>query len=168
MRQVCFTFALMLCLCTLAAAKDNPERTQFARQIYVQPGEQVGDVTCFGCSIHVRGRVNGNATAFGGSVVVEDGASVTGDVTTFGGGIRAQGTAAISGDATTFGGSLRRDPQATVAGDISTFTGFGWLLMLLGLPLLFLAAVVGAVVWLVRRNRAAGAPVYSSVPSTRA
>ncbi len=167
MRRLFFISATLLCLCIFASAKDNPERTQFGRDIYVQPGEKVGDVTCFGCSIHVRGQVTGDATAFGGSIVVEDGASVTGDVTTFAGGIRALGSATITGDATTFGGYLRRDPQATISGDVSSFSGFAWLLALLAVPLLFLIGIVAVIVWLVRRNRPVGAPAYSSAPSTR-
>ena len=36
------------------------------------PNERVSDATCFGCTIHVRGHVMGDVTAFGGSIVVED------------------------------------------------------------------------------------------------
>ncbi len=168
MRRVLSVFIMLLCVCILAAAKDNPERTQFGRDIYVQPGEKVGDVTCFACSIHIHGQVSGDATVFGGSIVVEDGASVTGDATTFGGRLRIQGAASVSGDATTFGGYVQRDPQATIGGDVTSFGGLGWLVVLLALPLLFLVGIIAAIVWLVQRNRRMAAPVYASAPSTRA
>ena len=159
--------AVLLCFCTVAVAKGNPERTQFGRDIYVQANETVGESTCFGCSIHIRGQVNGDVTTFGGSIVVEDGASITGDATSFGGGIRLQGVAAVSGDAATFGGYLRRDPQSRVGGDVTSFSGFGWLIGMVAIPLLFVAGFIALVVWLVRRNRAVTA-AYASASTTRA
>ncbi len=64
-----------------AAAKDNPSYTQFGHNINIGPSDEVGDVTCIGCSIHVRGLVAGDVTAVGGSIIIEDQAQVTGDVT---------------------------------------------------------------------------------------
>src|SRR5258707_14134599 len=66
-----------------AFAKDNPSYTQLGRNINVGPNDQVGDLTCFGCSIRIRGEVAGDVTTFGGSVTVEDQAQVAGDGSIF-------------------------------------------------------------------------------------
>lgn len=141
-------------------AKDTPEHTQFGRDIHIAADERSGDATCFGCSIYIRGQINGDATTFGGSVVLEEGASVTGDVTTFGGGIRAQAGSSALGDATTFGGYIRRDPTAKIGGDVTSFGGFGWFIAILALPLLFLAGIVALIVWLIRRSSQPQSPGY--------
>jgi hypothetical protein len=71
------------------AFADAPrDRTQVGSNITIRPGEEAGDVTCFGCSIRVRGHVSSDATAFGGSVILEDEGEIDGDITTFGGSIR--------------------------------------------------------------------------------
>ena len=93
--------------------------------ISIGPDEEVGDATCFGCSIRVRGHVSGDVTAFGGSIVVEDQGQVGGDVTAFGGDIRIDKEAKLGGDVTVFGGRIRRDPAATVGGDVTDDGGPG-------------------------------------------
>ena len=40
-----------------AFADGSRDRTQFGRNISIAPGEEASDVTCFGCSIRVRGHV---------------------------------------------------------------------------------------------------------------
>ena len=64
------------------------ERTQFGHDISVGANEEVAEVTCFGCNVRVRGKVQGDATVFGGSILVEDQGQVGGDTTSFGGDIR--------------------------------------------------------------------------------
>ncbi len=72
----------------LRFADGDRDRTQFGHRITIGPGEEVSDVTCFGCSVHVRGHVAGDVTTFGGSVVVEDQGQIDGDLTTFDGDLR--------------------------------------------------------------------------------
>ena len=81
---------LLLCLAfaATASARESHDRTQVGSNIIIGPGEEVGDATCFGCSIRVRGHVSGDVTAFGGSIIIEDQGQVDGDATAFGGGIR--------------------------------------------------------------------------------
>lgn len=146
-----FALVLFLSVASSAYAKDNPEHTQFGRNINIGPNEKAGDLTCFGCSIYVRGQVAGDVTAFGGNVLVEDQAQVAGDVTVFGGDIRLDEAVKVAGDATVFAGQIHRDPQATISGDVTAMGGRGWLVPILLSPLLILGLLIAFVIWLVRR-----------------
>lgn len=150
-RLVLFSMLLCLSLSTLAFADNAHERTQMGHNITVAEGEHVNEATCFGCSVRVRGQVDGDVTAFGGSIIVENGASVGGDATTFGGDVRLDKDVKLSGDVTVFGGRLRRDPGATVGGDVTNFGGPAWILLIFVLPLMFLGAFIALVVWLIRK-----------------
>jgi hypothetical protein len=138
---------------TAAFAKDNPSYTQLGHNINVGPNDQVGDLTCFGCSIRIRGEVAGDVTTFGGSVTVEDQGQVAGDVSLFGGDARLDRGVRIAGDVSVFGGQIHRDPQAAIAGDVTSFGGHGWLLPILVTPIVLLGLLVAMVVWIVQRTR---------------
>jgi len=148
-----FGLALLLSVASAAYAyaKNAPTYTQVGHNISIGPQEEVADLTCFGCSIRVRGQVAGDVTAFGGNVVVEDQAQVAGDVTVFGGDIRLDQAVKVAGDATVFGGQIRRDPQATISGDVTTLGGRIWLVPVLLSPFLILGLLIAFVIWLVRR-----------------
>ncbi len=146
-----FLFAC-LALSSAAFAQDgNHDRTQFGHNSSIGPNEQVSEVTCFGCSVRVRGHVAGDVTAFLGSVVIEDGGEVGGDTTVFGGGLRLDKDVKVSGDVTVFGGQLRRDAAASVGGDVTNFSGGIWLFLIFGLPFVAFGAIVALIVWVVRR-----------------
>ena len=142
-----------------AFAGGSSDRTQFGHNISIGPGEQVSDVTCFGCSVRVRGHVTSDVTVFAGSIIVDDGGEVAGDVTDFGSGVRLGRDAKVSGDLTVFGGPVRRDPAASVGGDITNFSSSFWLLLIFGLPLVILGAIVALIIWLVRRFMRPSVPV---------
>jgi hypothetical protein len=146
-----FGLALLVSLASAAYAKNIPTYTQVGHNISIGPQEEVADLTCFGCSIRVRGRVAGDVTAFGGNVVIEDQAQIGGDVTVFGGDIRLDQAVKVAGDATVFAGQIRRDPQATISGDVTSMGGRGWLVPLLLAPFLILGLLIAFVIWLVRR-----------------
>jgi cytoskeletal protein CcmA (bactofilin family) len=143
-----------------AFADNNHDRTQVGHNISIGPGEEVSEATCFGCSIRVRGHVAGDVTAFGGSISVEDQGQVGGDATTFGGGIRLEKDVKVSGDVTVFGGQIHRDPTSTIGGDVTNFGGPGWIVLILGVPLILFGGLVALIVWLVRRL------LRPSVPAT--
>lgn len=136
-----------------ALAKSRPDRTQFNRDIRVESGEKTGDITCFNCSIYIRGEVSGDATAFRGRIVVETGASVAGDVTAFLGDVRVEPTSKVAGDVTVFGGALHRDTGAAIAGDVTSFENKAWVFLILLSPLIFVGLIVALIVWLVQRSR---------------
>jgi len=148
-----FLPVFLLAVSAVGFAADAPhERTQVGRAITVNAGEQVSDVTCFGCGVHIRGRVSGDVTTFGGTVVIENDGEVGGDTTIFGGDLRLESNSKVK-DITVFGGHIRRDALATVAGDVTTIGGGAtiWLFVVFGLPFLLLGAFVALIVWLVRR-----------------
>ena len=144
---------IILVLGLLAWAKGNPDITQFGHDIRIEPGQKVGDVTCFNCSIYVRGESTSDLTAFHGDIFVGENAVVAGDVTGFLGDARLANGAKISGDVTVFGGMLHRQAGAMVSGDVTTFENrFLTVLMLLS-PFVVLAVIVALIVWVVQRNR---------------
>ncbi len=149
----CFFLSGSLALSPVALAQSGNlhDRTQFGSNITVGPNEQVGDVTCFACSVRIRGHVAGDVTVFGGSVTLEDQAQVGGDITNFGRGVRFEGNAHIGGDVTAFGGAVRRDPGATIGGEVTSFNGSLWLLLVFGLPFVIFGAIVSGIIWVVRR-----------------
>ena len=142
-----FVFALS----TVGLAASDRDRTQVGHNINIGADDDVTDATCFGCSIYIRGHVSGDATTFGGSIVVEDGGSVDHDATVFGGNIRLDREVAVKGDVTIFGGRLHRDPAAKVGGDVTDFGGGFWMVLIFVGPLLILGLLIAAIVWLVRR-----------------
>ena len=156
---LCALVAFCLGIAAPALAKDKSSYTQVGHNINIGPNEQVRDVTCFACSIRVRGQVAGDVTAFGGSIVIEDHAQVTGDLTTFAGDIRLDQGAKVTGDATVFGGQIRRDPAASISGDVTSMGGHGWLVPIVLAPFLAVGLLIAFVIWLVQRKRGPAAAV---------
>ncbi len=109
-------FLIVFFLGILAAARASDDRTQFGRDIVIQPGEDVDDALCFLCSIHVRGNLTGDAVSIGGGIEIEG--TVVGDVVAAGGGVRLGPTAKMEGDLVAVGGALERDPKASISGDV--------------------------------------------------
>jgi hypothetical protein len=153
---VCALFCIVLT--TAAFADGYHDRTHFGSNITIGPGEEVGDATCFGCSIRVRGHVNGDVTAFGGSIIIEDQGEVGGDVTTFGGGIRLSKEVQVHGDLTVLGGRMQRDPAARIGGEVTTFGGPGWMLLIFLVPFIVLGLFIALIVWVIRRLFRASVP----------
>jgi hypothetical protein len=151
LRRLCGWFLFVGALSGTSFADAPRDRTQLGSNITIRPGEEAGDVTCFGCSVRVRGHVSSDVTAFGGSVILEDQGEVQGDITIFGGSIRLSKEAKVKGDVTVFGGRVQRDPAATVGGDVTTMGGPGWIVLIVLTPLLFLGLFVALIVWVIRR-----------------
>jgi hypothetical protein len=155
--SACLLF--FLAFSSAAFADAASDRTHFGHDISVGPDEKVGDVTCFGCSIHVRGHVTSDATAFGGSIIVEDEGQIDGDATIFGGGVRLERQSNVGGDVTVFGGRIHRDSSASVGGDVTNFGGPIWIVLIFGLPLALLGGFIALIVWIVRRLTRPSVPV---------
>ncbi len=161
---------LMPCFVVLAAlplpalANGSHDRTQFGREIVVGANDNAGDVTCFGCSVRVRGHVTGDVTTFGGTVIVEQDGQIAGDTTVFGGDLRIDAGSVLQG-VTVFGGRFRRGPSAAVQGDITTFGGGAplWLFIVFGLPFVVLGALIALIAWIVRRFRRPAVPAAARV-----
>lgn len=157
--RLCACLFLLAALATAAFADNPRDRTSFGHNITVSPNEELIEVTCFGCSVRVRGHVTHDVTVFGGSILMEDQGQIGGDATTFGGGIRLAKATKVNGDVSVFGGRIHRDPDASIGGDITNIGGPIWIVLIFGLPLVFLGAVVAFLVWLVRRLTRPSVPV---------
>lgn len=158
MQPSCRLFALFLFLLLSSSAllaKDG-DIVQIGKSISVAQNEQVGDVVCIGCSIHMEGTC-GDLVAIGGSVTIDG--DVRGDAVAIGGSLRLDEDARVSGDVATVGGRVWRHANATVKGDISSRSGVPLMIGLLVIPLLPFILIVALIVWLVNRGRRP-APVY--------
>jgi hypothetical protein len=155
----CILAVLLAPSTTLAA---NADRFQFNHDIRIQPNDEVGDVTCINCSIHVLGRVSGDVTTVNGNIVAEQGAAISGDVTAVRGDARIENGAQVAGDLTAIAGTVRRDPQATVGGDVTSMGGGGWVFLVFLLPFAVLGGIVALIIWLIQRSRQpAPVPAYT-------
>jgi hypothetical protein len=146
----------------LCAADNDPDRTKFGHDIHVAASENVADVTCFFCSIYIRGNAAGDVTAFGGRIMIESPAQVAGDVTTILGDVNVASGTKIAGDLTAVGGSIQRASDAEISGDVTPIRRGWWLTLLLFSPLIVLGIIIAAVVWLIqylRRPSGLPAPV---------
>lgn len=165
----CSIFLLCLLLgATASAIAATKERTQFSQDIRLEAGDEAGEVTCIACSIHVRGKVTGDATAFFGRIVVEPGGSISGDAAAILGDIRIDDGGAIGGDVSAIGGTLHRAPGAIVGGEATSAGSRPAMLVVLLSPLLVLAGVIFLILWLLQRNRQNHAPAAQgyAAPST--
>jgi len=154
LRVACFfALALITVFSRLAAASDTQERFQMGHDIRIAADEKVGDVSCLNCSVHILGHVQGDVFALHGNVTLESGASVSGDISTLIGDVRMESGSSINGDVAAIAGGVRRQPQSTIGGDVSSMEGTQWLLLIVFVPVVILAAIVALIVWLVQRNR---------------
>jgi cytoskeletal protein CcmA (bactofilin family) len=106
-----------------ALAKGSADYTQFGHDIRIAADQKVGELTCFNCSVYVRGQVDGDITTFHGQIVIEPNAVVSGEVTSFWGEVRAGSSSKIGGDTTVFGGNFVLEPDGVVNGEATSFGG---------------------------------------------
>ena len=159
----------MLCFLSLSfyAAARNQEQTQFGRDIRIDAGQKLGDVTCINCSIYIAGESSGEVTSIHGNVVLEAGGSVAGDVTAVWGDIHAQSGSNVAGEVTAVAGAVRRSPGSSIAGDVTSLEGTLWLMAVILPPLLFLGVIVALATWFVHRSRnRSGTPQQTYSPAT--
>jgi len=150
--------ALILMLAFPAGAlaqKSDEDRVEFGRNITVEQGQSSGDISCFNCSVYVRGMVNGDIAVFGGRVVIEG--RVKSDIAVFWGTVRLEDGAQAGGDVAVFGGALKRAPTAAIRGEVLSF-GRGWVLLPALVLVVIVWLIIALVVWLVTRGRRAPAP----------
>lgn len=144
------SLALATILCVGVFADDSSDRTEVGRHISIAPDQRVGEVTCFGCSVRVRGHITSDLTLFGGSVILEDRAQVDGDLTTFGGTVRLDSGAKVGGDVVVLGGRFHRAPGSSILGDVVDLDGLSWLALLVSIPLAIFGTFVTLVALLIR------------------
>ena len=152
-RRISFVVLAAMFVSSQAFAKGGSDYTQFGHDIRIAENQRATEVTCFGCSVYVRGQVSGDITTFGGSVILDEGAMVAGEVTSFWGDVRAGENTKIAGDITVMGGRLRRQPSTMISGEVTTFQSGALVWLMFLSPFIFLAGIIALVIWLVRRNR---------------
>src|SRR5271157_198710 len=149
-----FVLALLMVAPAMAFASGSGDRVQFFQSINVSSDEEVGDVVCMFCSIHMAG-TSGDTVAILGNIVVDG--TVKGDVVAVGGGVKLGEDASVGGDAVAIGRGLYRHPNAVVKGQTVSQTGplvaIGLFFGLVVVPLLPIILIVALIVWLVRRPR---------------
>lgn len=110
--------AVLVVLVLAASAGVASAETRTGGSIVVETGETVdGDLTAYGGSILVEGTVDGNLTAFTGSVVLAEGATVTGNVRASAGTVRVAGH--VGGDVVATASQVSIGDEATIGGDLS-------------------------------------------------
>ena len=151
-RALLVVLAAML-ISSQAFAKGGSDYTQFGHDIRIAQDQKATEITCFACSVYVRGQVSGDITTFGGNVVLDQGAMVAGEITSFWGDVRADDDTKIAGDVSVFGGRLRRQPTTMIAGEVTIFQSRALVYLILLSPFIVLAGIIALIIWLVRRNR---------------
>lgn len=116
--------ALFTSLMLVLPATAAEDKTRLLRDLVIEAGQSANDVTCFACSIRIRGHVASDATAIGGNIVIDG--EVAGDAVAVGGSVRLGPRARVEGDAVALGGPVLRDPQAVLGGDPDSLPWFYW------------------------------------------
>ena len=98
-------------------------QTVVGSHVHVAEDEIVDDVTVFGGSATIDGRVDGSAVVLGGSLRVHG--EVEDDATVIGGSMHLGPRSEVGGNATAVGGVVHREPGARVGGRIEEARG-GW------------------------------------------
>jgi hypothetical protein len=162
--------AVGIALCLLfplgaAARSQSSDQVHFGRDIYLDSGDQSGDLVCIVCSIHVRGgQAAGDAVSILGSITVENG-QIAGDAVAIAGRLRLLGSSHIGGDATSIIGGLQRDSDSSVGGDMVSLGGPVWFLLIVVLPFAIFAAFVTLIIWLIQRLRQPPQPYPGAMPT---
>jgi len=143
-------FLFVMLACSAVAQPVDQDRVEFGRNITIEAGQSSGDISCFNCSVYVRGTVNGDIAVFGGRVVVEG--KVKRDIAVFWGTVRLEDGAQAGGDVAVFGGALKRAPTASVHGDVVSL-GRGWVIIPVVVLVMIFWLAIALIVWLVTRSR---------------
>ena len=136
------------------------DRTYFGQDIYIAPGQQIRNATCFFCSVQVEGDLSGHAfvifgnstvlgqvgrrvTVIGGNAVIDAQARILGTTTVLGGNAVYESDESLSGNAWVLGGHVssfarghRRD-RRYLAVSPAVASGVVTAMLLLLLPLFF-------------------------------
>ncbi len=107
-----------------AAAASAQERNSYLRRVTIEPGAQRGSINCFGCSVIVKGDLDGEIVTIGGDVTVYG--RVRRDVVAVGGTIRLKNGAEIDSDAVAIGGEIKTE-GAILARDREGLVALPWM-----------------------------------------
>ena len=152
MRRGLFAVAFLLALTLRGFADSRNDHATVGNDITVPEGETAGDIACVACTVRIHGDVKGDVAVAYGSVIEDEGRSISGDVAAFGGDLELGPGAMVGGEVAVVGGDVKADSGAMVHGSSTVLPGRLWLLLPF-LPFLFIIGVIWLIVYLVRRNR---------------
>jgi hypothetical protein len=95
------------------------DRMVKGQSLRIEKGETVHDVSVFGGSVDVYGKVTGDLVVTGGAARIHAGAVIKGDATAIGGSMHVEDDARIEGDVGVVGGVLTRGERSIIKGDVS-------------------------------------------------
>ncbi len=92
------------------------DRVSYGQVVTVKLGESVEEVVAFGNDVEIAGVVIGDATSFGGDIVITETGQVGGDAVSFGGRVLVSNGGSVSGDRVALGmPGVSSSPQVAVA-----------------------------------------------------
>jgi hypothetical protein len=91
-------------LFVLTAATVAQEKNSFLRTVTIEENPYTGSVNCFGCSVIVKGELNGEIVTIGGNVTVYG--KVRKDIVAVGGAVHLKNGAEVDEDAVAIGGEI--------------------------------------------------------------
>ena len=102
-------------------AQGEHRKPSFGSAVLVRSDEVIcGDLTSFGGSVTISGKVDGNVVTFGGDVVITG--KVNGNVTLYGGNLYLRGDANVVGDIHVCGGQSVEDANSELHGNVFACT----------------------------------------------
>jgi hypothetical protein len=117
-RQASSAQATSLSGCPVQGKRRKPS---FGSAVVVTSGEVVcGNLTSFGGSIMISGKVDGDVVTFGGNVIVTG--IINGNVTLYGGNLSLQDGARVNGDIHVCGGQWAEDANSQLHGSVFACT----------------------------------------------
>lgn len=159
-RWLRFCFAILLLGVFVPRSYASSDRVSFFRDVTVGDTEEVDDVVCILCSVHVNGKVSGDTVAIFGGIHVDG--EIKGDAVSILGEAVLKGKSRIGGDCVVIGGPLRSGDDATIGGDAVDFP-----LVLVLMPFLFAGLVIYGLVALLRNRKYAAYPMPPPPPPMR-
>lgn len=164
MRRILGLLLLLVTAAPLAHARDI---VSFGRTEWISSTDQVDDIVCAFCTIHIDGQVHGDVVTAFSRIEFGPEVQVSGDVVTAFSRSQFKGDNRINGDMVSFGSNIEALGSLIVAGDRVSMPGIvAWLI--LAAPFAFAAFIVWLIVKLVQRRRSYAYPPLPGHPFPRA
>ena len=106
-RLTAIVLACFFAMALGATAASAQEKNSYLRRVTIEAGGERVSINCFGCSVIVKGDLDGEVVTIGGDVTVYG--RVRGDVVAVGGTIRLKNGAEVDADAVAIGGEIKTE-----------------------------------------------------------
>lgn len=121
-RHLRLAFYAVFAVCAFAGSAIAEENSYF-RTVTVEPGVRSESINCIGCSVIVKGDLDGEIVTIGGDVTVFG--KVRKDIVAVGGRVRLMSAAEADADVVAIGGMVEN--EGAVAGPHGDFTSLPWM-----------------------------------------